>query len=111
MENIYLIKLWDENESFFKIGTTVHRYCRFYEIIKSGYSVEIVYMLMGLDFYEALDSESELQSMFKQYTPNRKFGGYTECFDNINVSKIKSYLNKRFQEPKEIVENIEITWH
>ncbi|MFA5340283.1 MAG: hypothetical protein WC332_00760 [Clostridia bacterium] len=31
-EHLYLIKLENSDESFYKIGTSVHRYSRFYQI-------------------------------------------------------------------------------
>ena len=46
--NLYLIKVSDDKESFYKIGNSVHRYCRFYEIMKSGYDVEIIYMIFHM---------------------------------------------------------------
>jgi len=110
MENLYLIKLSDENESFYKIGTTVHKYCRFYEIMKHGYDVEIIYMLFNLEFYKALEAESYLQSIFQSYTPLKKFGGYTECFLHININTYKSEIHKIFDSYSKNIENLPITW-
>jgi hypothetical protein len=108
MGNIYLIELYNNNERFFKIGITVHRYCRFYEIMKSGYQVNILYMAMGYDYSEALTLESNLQSMFTPYRPTIKFGGYRECFSSVDLEEFKA-KTKLFPH-KEIMENIAISW-
>lgn len=110
MENLYLIELWNNNERFFKIGTTVHKYYRFYEIMKHGYRVNIVYMLIGLDFNDAINAERRLQSIFESYTPKQKFGGYTECFKIINLDYYKNQIKNLQKTSSEIIENLEITW-
>lgn len=109
-ENVYLIKLKSKEEEFFKIGTTVHRYCRFYEMMKYGYDIEIVYMLFGIDIYEAWDAEKKLQSLFKSYTPLKKFGGCKECFDYIDVIIYKHKLKNMVTSYTEITENLKISW-
>lgn len=110
MENLYLIKLSNGTESFFKIGLTVHRYCRFYEIMKSGYSVEIIYMMVGVEFYKALDYERILQNTFRKYSymPKIRFGGYTECFSTIDLDMYKSIIQDI--KYKELVVNKQISW-
>ncbi len=110
MENLYLIKLSDKFESFYKIGLTVHKYCRFYEIMKYGYNITIVYMVLGLDFYLAIKLENHLQNVFKSHLPHKKFGGYTECFKNISIKDYKNELLKFINEKYETIENLPITW-
>ena len=89
VENLYLIKVYNETESFYKIGTTVHRYCRFYEIMKSGYEIVIIHMVFGIDCYKAWEAETYMQSIFSSYKPLIRFGGYTECFEDINILDYK----------------------
>lgn len=110
MENLYLIKLKSEQECFYKIGTTVHRYCRFYELMKSGYKIEIIYMVMGINFREAFNAERELQGLFNPYTPLKKFGGYRECFSSIDIDLYKSKISQLITSHTEIVNNLEISW-
>jgi len=110
MSNVYLIKLSNEKESFYKIGVTVHKYCRFYEIMKSGYSVEIVYMAMKLEFYDAQNLESYLQRIYESYRPKIKFGGYTECFKHIDIENYKEKLNGFLKQNYSYIENLKITW-
>lgn len=110
MENIYIIEISDDKEKFYKIGVTVHRYCRFYEIMKVYKNVKIIYMVMGLDFYLAYHYESFLQGLFEPYTPLKKFGGYTECFLEIDLDLIKKILIRIDISKCEIVENLTISW-
>ena len=65
---------------------------------------------MGLDFYDAVNNESTLQGLFNPYNPKIKFGGYRECFKDINLTDYKSKVNHLIPQAKEIVENLEITW-
>lgn len=110
MENLYLISLRSNKEHFFKIGTTVHRYCRFYELMKPGYKVKIIHMVFGIEFYEALNAEMELQKLFYPYIPLKKFGGYRECFSFIDIDFYKEKLNQLITSHTEITENLEISW-
>ena len=109
-ENIYLVKLKSEHEEFYKIGTTVHRYCRFYELMKHGYSIEIIHMIFGINFYEAMNAETQLHRLFKPYTPLKKFGGYRECFSSVDIDYYKQALYKLITLHTEITENLSITW-
>lgn len=108
MGNVYLIRLYNDAEEFYKIGITVHRYCRFYEIMKSGYRIEIVRMVMGIKYLIALDLESKLKSLFPSYIPLVKFGGYTECFSEVNLNDFSAQFDGiQFNE---VVDNLEISW-
>lgn len=109
-QNLYLIELSNENESFYKIGTSVHRYCRFYQIMKFGYKCTIKFMLMGLNCHVAMNTESYLHGLFKPYNPKVKFGGYTECYKNINLDEFKSKIGHLIPQSKEIIENLEVSW-
>lgn len=109
--NLYLIKISDDKESFYKIGNSVHRFCRFYEIMKSGYEIEIVYMIFNLDFHISYGYETLLQNHFsdKSYKTLKKFGGYLECFKDIDIDEYKSIVSKIITD-NEITENLKITW-
>jgi hypothetical protein len=109
-QNLYLIKLENKKESFYKIGTSVHRYCRFYQIMKFGYRATIIYMLMGLDCRDAMQAEMYLHGIFNPYDPKKKFGGYRECFQDIDIEYYKSKINNLIPKSKEIIENLEISW-
>jgi hypothetical protein len=108
--NLYLIRLFNERENFYKIGTTVHKYCRFYEIMKSGYSVEIVFMIHGLTWETALKAEKTMHMFWDKYEPLEKFGGYTECFKNINERHYKLRVGDLIDNYSYITENKTISW-
>jgi len=110
-ENIYLIKITNKNEEFYKIGLTVHKFCRFYQIMKFGYDIEIIYMTFGLDCYEAFEAEKILQGLFKPYIPKNWFGGYTECFKFVNKNVFKNELYKIITKKiYKVTEGVKITW-
>ena len=109
-ENLYLIELWNDKERFYKIGVTVHRFCRFYQIMKVGYRAKIIFMIMGIDPFEAYKAEQILHSSFESYSPQIKFGGHRECFVNIEMEFYKAYALYLISGYKKIVENIEISW-
>lgn len=111
-ENIYLIRIYNEQEDFYKIGTSVHKFCRFYQIIKYGYRVDIIFMILGVDNFEAIEAEHFLHSLFLKYsyTPNIKFGGYTECFSKcLNIVKVSKILKDIKHGNGEII-NLKISW-
>lgn len=106
--HIYLIELSNSSERFYKIGITVHRYCRFYEIIKRGYQVRIVFMVMGMDYKVASELEIMLHNKYVSYEPMIRFGGHTECFDNINID---GFINDfPVVSHSEVVRNLDISW-
>ena len=82
---VYIIKCWNEEEEFYKIGktfTTVEY--RFRNKRQMPYNYEIVKVIIG----EARDIsklEKELQKINKdnKYLPNINFGGASECFNTI----------------------------
>jgi hypothetical protein len=111
-ENIYLIKLFNQHEEFYKIGITVHKHSRFYSLMKFGYKAIIIYMLLGIEPYTAWKYESYLQSFFfkNRYLPKIKFGGRFECFVNIDTNKYKYLCRNITPQERLIIENIEIDW-
>jgi hypothetical protein len=110
--NVYLVKLWNEEESFYKIGVSCHKFSRFYQLMKFGYKAEIVFMTLRLDSYLAYDLESYLQDEFSSfsYLPKVKFGGYTECFQDLDIEKYKSLIIKNIPHPFDYLERLEISW-
>lgn len=82
--NLYLIKISDAKESFYKIGNSVHRFCRFYEIMKHGYDVEITYMIFNLDFHISYDYERMLQKYFS----SKSYNTLKNSVDIQNASQI-----------------------
>ena len=83
---VYLLRLWDDNESFFKVGLTkVGSESRRLRDIRRYYNVEIITLYeYPLDI--AFELEQFILSEVDRYKPSKMFGGYTECFKSINTS-------------------------
>lgn len=89
---VYVIKCWNENEEFIKIGitdTSINR--RF-----SG-KIPYEYEAIVIDFYEDINLESQYSKIAKgcEYIPKKKFSGNTECFKTSIIPKIIEFANIR----------------
>lgn len=85
---VYLIRCWDENEEFYKIGktfTTVEN--RFINKNALPYNYEVIMCLVFNDGREASKKEEELKltSRSFKYVPKLKFSGRQECY-NMDLS-------------------------
>lgn len=69
-------------------------------------------MPLKLDFYLAYELEKVLQSIFAEhrYKPLKKFGGYTECFEEFNVDLYKKIIKEKIPHSFYCIDNLEITW-
>lgn len=78
----YIIHLFNENESFIKIGITSDIKSR---LTQFPYKVESIYIIKGEPSL-IYDKETELHKKYKlhKYKPKLLFGGATECF-NLNI--------------------------
>lgn len=90
---LYVIYLYNEEESFYKVGITSS--LRFkYRInqLKKYYKVEIQYTAEdSIEKCFVLEQQFLKEFLFYKYTPNKKFKGYTEC---LTVNPINHYYNK-----------------
>ena len=91
---VYIIKCWDENEEFYKIGrtfTTMEH--RFKSKRKMPYNYSIMEVVEG-SAEEMYNLENELQRKHKEfeYTPKIEFAGITECFSEILQEEISKYV-------------------
>jgi hypothetical protein len=84
---VYIIKCWNDNEEFYKIGRTyTHLNKRFRDDDRLPYKYEIVKIFEG-EAKEMFDLENKLKTENKEfkYNPNIKFKGYTECYKKIQI--------------------------
>lgn len=86
-DNLYVIKLWNNSETFYKIGISFNTYNRF-QFIKheSGYNLEALCIIKS-DCKIIWKLESTLHKLFREikYNPAVKFAGSKlECFSNID---------------------------
>lgn len=91
---VYIIKCWNDNEEFFKIGRTyktVER--RFCNKISMPYNYKILYT-----FISDCNSIYELEIYFKnqhknfKYNPLLNFKGENECYNKIDEKLISEYI-------------------
>lgn len=81
--NIYLIQMYDENESFLKFGITQKDVTERYRnrITTGGYQYKIL-LTLQTTLKDAILKEQEAKNRFRgyRYQPQRSFKGYTECY-------------------------------
>lgn len=90
---VYIIKCWEGNEEFYKIGRTFKTVKKRYAAKTfMPYDYEIIKIVEGeVDFIYNL--ESKLQNLNKdfKYIPKKEFGGMFECFSKLTNSTIYEY--------------------
>ena len=86
---LYIIKCSNDNELFYKIGITKQEFLRkrFSCDTSMPYNVETIKTYVSHPSI-IFDLETKLHQICKQhhYTPIINFGGYTECFTNIEMA-------------------------
>lgn len=109
---LYLIRLYNKYESFYKIGISVHKFCRFYQIMNFGYECDIVYMLCANDYLKFLELENYLHNKYSYliYNPLKKFGGYRECYIGIDENEYIQTLKNIYPINVDIIKNTKISW-
>lgn len=83
---VYVIKCWNDNETFYKIGRTFKTVKgRFPGKDSMPYNYEIVKEIILNNARDCFNKESELKRLNKEnkYIPLIHFGGMHECFSNI----------------------------
>lgn len=89
---VYIIRCWNEEEEFIKIGktfTTIER--RFWGKKSMPYNYEIIKIIEKKTAEDATDKETELHYKFRdnKYIPEIDFGGMFECFTKNILKTIK----------------------
>ena len=82
----YLIRCWDKEETFYKLGITMNHLCTRYGTVRSmPYEWEIL-----LELPDTAEAVYDLEAQYKQqmeqysYTPSIAFNGSkTECYSNL----------------------------
>lgn len=94
----YIIKCWDNDELFYKLGIT-HKDSvakRYKGKISMPYNYEVIYQYSNCNKNLIWDIESNLKSYIKpiRYKPSKKFNGcLTECFIDYDSVKSKLRIN------------------
>lgn len=94
---LYILKCWNEEEEFYKIGITSHNVKKRYgEKKKMPYNYEIIYQYTSLNAGHIWDLELNCKREYKllKHTPIIYFkGGTSECFTlDLPVEEIITYL-------------------
>ena len=78
---IYLVRLSNEEEEFYKIGKTINSTSQRMSGKRMPYEVDIVHEYKD-EIVKIYDLEIELHKLYKayKYIPNIRFKGYTECY-------------------------------
>lgn len=89
--NLYLVKLFNEFESFYKIGITkTTTDCRLKRITQ--YKTELVYEITNISLYQAYCLEQHILDLYGKfkYNPHITFNGHTECFilEGVDIKNI-----------------------
>ena len=93
--NIYLFKIYNSDEYFYKIGISKNFLNRSSQIAcESGYNCEVLHTQFFSDPEVVYDLENTLHKEFKEvsYTPKIRFSGSTECFSEISVDEFKKLI-------------------
>lgn len=83
---VYIIKCWNDSETFYKIGRTFKTTnSRFRNKRFMPYNYEIVKEFIFDNAKDAFDKEADLKRLHKEfkYIPLKTFGGMHECFAKI----------------------------
>ena len=86
----YIIRVFDDNESFIKVGITSESVSRRYSGKLNGYNYELVRTIAN-STSECLRIESEIIAKFAKYEPQRKFAGSLECLEVSQIQDIDQF--------------------
>ncbi len=88
---VYILKLSNIEETFYKIGRTYREIsARIKDFRLSGYGCEILHVMSSEDSRAIYDLETQLRRRYKhlKYLPKIDFGGKHECFSELPISDI-----------------------
>jgi hypothetical protein len=92
----YLIKIYNENESFLKVGITTESISRRYSGKLPNYEYEV--LISHDDSVEkCLRIENEIIDRFAKYTPLNKFAGSLECLNINGLEDIKDFAMQNLE--------------
>lgn len=90
---VYLIRCFDENEEFYKIGRTFKKVDK--RVSSIPYKKEVITYKVFENAEDCCNFERSLKTTFKdsKYTPAKIFNGYSECF-TISTKEIKTTIER-----------------
>lgn len=83
---LYIIKCWDDDETFYKIGRTFLTIDKRFISCSIPYEYELISLITHNDGLEICKYEMMLHNKNKEhkYIPKKRFKGIQECFSNVN---------------------------
>jgi len=90
---LYVLLFNKDDEIFVKVGITEISIASRYSV-PNGYNIKTIYQYMVKD---AVSEESYLGEILEihRYIPNKKFGGYLECYELDSLKIIKEYMTDK----------------
>lgn len=81
---LYVVRVWNEGESFYKVGVTFSLSSRFSRL-KTCYQWRTVARYSSWNAGKVFDLEQQLHQQFAHlsYMPTASFGGKTECYSQV----------------------------
>ncbi len=91
---LYAIKVYDESETFIKVGITTESVSRRYSGKLNDYKYEMIFTCENT-VEKCLEYERTIQNLFKNYIPKKQFAGYLEC---LEISQYDELINFAMQD-------------
>ncbi len=87
----YVIRLWNDQEEFIKVGITGESIARRFSGGLASYQYEV---LFNADLAQtvAIKLEETIAKECKKFTPSERISGYLECYDSSEKDKILSLM-------------------
>lgn len=90
---VYIIKCWNEDEEFYKIGRTFKKVEKRFHSNVLPYQYKVIHIIQGsAEIMHKLETKLKSQNKEHKYVPLIEFGGMYECFTHIK--DWTKYLNK-----------------
>lgn len=92
---LYFIEIYNEEESFIKVGITSNSVSRRYSGKLNGYSYKLIWQI-DLEVEKSLEIETKITNLFKKYEPKINFPGSLECIDNKEYDEIVDFVMRNY---------------
>jgi len=100
----YVIKIYNDSESFIKCGITTESISRRYSGKLGNYVYNVLYQ-EELSVKQGLEIENIISKSFNRYEPTRRFAGYLECYNILDEMQILKIVMQRECKGNAIKEN------
>ena len=104
--HLYVVRLHNEIEQFYKIGISKTPAKRFKQYKQDGFNIGDNIILFNQDAGLIFCLEDDLLNSYKseKYIPTKKFKGYTECFTYVDIAEVQEMFYTLVKCKREIEE-------